>query len=137
MPAPSDLHEKIVSDVWQIFQTHVVERFGSVFDPGGIMFSYEPMISNRLMSINGAKMRKADFYFEPNDGHGPVLGEVGEMPSGKWRDVLSNDGLPIRILRVGFDRSIGIINPRFTKREVGILKIVQAELWRFEFGEKA
>jgi hypothetical protein len=133
MSAPSDIHEEIVNDVWEIFQTDVVNAFGSAFDEKGILFSLCIPLSNMLMGIADPKNRMADFYFDPYDGHGPVVGEVGEMKSDKWADINSPDGAPIRILRVGFDRSIGLINPRFSIKKIEILKIVQDRLWHIRF----
>lgn len=112
MPAPSDLHEAIVNDVWEIFPIDIVKAFGSAFNESGVMFS-EPFVSHMVMSIANHKNRKADFYFDPYDGHGPIVGEVGE--------------------RTGFDRSLGIINPRFSEKEIGVLKIVQDKLWHIRF----
>lgn len=133
MPAPSHLHETIVNDVWEIFQNHVVPEYGSIFQKTGVSFGIDAVGARYAVGVTGIGQRVADFYLEPNDGHGFIVGEVGEMKNDKWANVYSIDGAPIRILRVGFDRSVGVINPRFSAREIEILKIMQTELWTIRF----
>jgi hypothetical protein len=133
MPAPSRIHEAIIEEVWYIFQTDIANIFGSAFNENGVLFSLEPILSGMVMNISGTQGKRADFYFDPYDSHGPVAGEVGEMHSDKWANVIAPDGVPIRILRVGFDRSIGLLNPRFSEKEIEILKIVQDRLWHIRF----
>lgn len=133
MSGPSQLHETIINDVWEIFQKEVVAEFGNAFQKHGILFGIDIIGARYAVGVTGIGNRIADFYFDPNDGHGFVVGEVGEMKSNKWADVDAVDGAPIRVLRIGFDRSVGIMNPRFSEREVKIVKILQNELWTIRF----
>ncbi|GAB3428109.1 hypothetical protein GCM10027320_05980 [Massilia solisilvae] len=111
-----------------IWFRHVVPLYGSIIDPKGVIFQIDHKLG--LFALNGIDISGnwPDFYINLNDRRGPILGEVGEMPSTRWGHVICEDGLPIRILRIGFDFSIGMINPRFTRREVRILKIAQEHL---------
>lgn len=62
---------------------------------------------------------KPDFYIvSPPDNYGPILGEVGKMPDGKWNWLRwTQTQKPVRILRIGFDGSVSIINACFTEFE--------------------
>ena len=51
------------------------------------------------------------------DGYGAIAVEVGRMHDGKWSHIVDSDGLPVRVLRIGFDRGIYWINPRHTEFE--------------------
>jgi hypothetical protein len=125
---PSRQHEDLINLFRAIWFNHVIPLYGDATTPEGVWFLLDHKLAFFLLEGLSIKGNWPDFYLHPNDGYGPILGEVGEMPSARWGHVICADGLPIRILRIGFDFSIGVINPRFTKREIEIQKIVQKHL---------
>lgn len=127
---PSDLHESLIDEMNVIWAGQLVKKFGSPMSPGGVFFAIDHLIG--ALALQGISLgnKFPDFYINLSDGKGPVLGEVGNMPSGKWGSVLWDDGLPVRVLRIEFDFSVGILNPRYSRREVAMIKTVQRELWK-------
>lgn len=60
----------------------------------------------------------ADGYLIPHpDGFGMIAVEVGSMKDGKWSHIIAPDDKPIRVLRIGFDRSVWLLNERYTDFE--------------------
>lgn len=126
---PSELHEMLIDEVGYIWSGCLQAKFGSAFTPSGVKFAIDHLIGAFYLEGLPIGNRLPDFYLSLGDKKGPILGEVGNMPSGKWGSVLWKDGLPVRVLRIEFDLTIGLLNPRFTRREVTTVKILQRELW--------
>lgn len=71
---------------------------------------------------------EADGYISTPDGCGPIAVEVGNMKDGKWSHVTFTDGLPLRVLRIGFDGSVWMLNERNTKFEIAYLGFLRKKL---------
>ena len=117
----SELHEEILDDV----------RFctGELFEmtDGQIRCFVEAALANIVMGTVGIGL-VADAYFFVEDNGGPIAVEIGRMKDGKWETCFGPDGLPIRILRIGFDRSCWLLNPRNTEIEDLLFNFVRFRL---------
>jgi hypothetical protein len=94
---------------------------------GKVWGTTEAMTFNILFNCVHIGLR-ADAYFMLEDGAGPIMIEVGHMKDGKWAHIRAEDGLPVRILRVGFDRSCWLLNPRRTEIEDICFSFVTSKL---------
>ena len=121
----SELHEEILDDV----------RFctGELFEmtDGQIRCFVEAALANIVMGTVGIGL-VADAYFFVEDNGGPIAVEIGRMKDGKWETCFGPDGLPIRILRIGFDRSCWLLNPRNTEIEDLLFNFVCFRLTRHQ-----
>lgn len=111
--AVGEMHEEIIDDVRDIFCRY--RRKYRYQTPNYMMF-IDPMLPNMLTGLGNSGLI-ADSYIFINDKPQTMLLEVGNMRDGKWRYVSAPDGLPVRVLRIEFDRSAWIVNPRETKAE--------------------
>lgn len=85
-----------------------------------------------LRDDSGRRGLAADFHMMLEDDAGPVMVEVGNMKDGKWNHLEWEDGLPVRVLRIGFDRSVSLIRPRRTQLETAYVKWVDLSLQGIE-----
>lgn len=78
----------------------------------------------------------ADGYMIPHtDGFGMIAVEVGTMKDGKWSYVVDCDDMPIRVLRIGFDRSVWLLNERNTDFERKYLKYLRGQFASVPLGQ--
>lgn len=123
---PSELHEEIVDDIRFGF-SHFL-RINPKYRQNEILVIAENMLFEVVYpSAKGMGLR-ADMYIDLRDGCGPIAVEVGRMKDGKWSHTTTQDGKPIRVLRVGFDRSIWMLNPRNTEIEIDVMEFYRKEL---------
>jgi hypothetical protein len=127
---PKQDHEDLIDLARAIWFNHVTPVLGNFMAQPPSLFIIDHKL--RDLAIEGLNLAGnwPDFYINLSDKHGPILGEVGEMESFRWGHLICSDGKPVRVLRIGFDFSVGIINPRFTRREVKLVKIYQEYLFR-------
>ena len=130
---PKQDHEDFIDLARDIWFNEIVPIYGDPMSPKPTIFVVDHKLRHLVLEGLDITGNWPDFYIHINDGHGPILGEVGEMESFRWGHLICSDGLPVRILRIGFDYSVGVINPRFTKREIKLIKIFQHGL----FSERA
>jgi len=125
---PKQDHEDLINLARDIWFNRIVPIYGDFLSPKPTLFVIDHKLRHLVLEGLDLKGNWPDFYMYLNDGYGQILGEVGEMESFRWGHVIYSDGLPVRILRIGFDYSVGMLNPRFTEREISLLKILQDEL---------
>lgn len=119
----SALHEEILDDI----------RFiGDIYDELGYTVNdfwslTEACLANLFGECVGLRLN-ADAYLFPNDGGGPIMVEIGKMQDGKWSGVIASDSRPVRVLRVGFDRTIWLLNSRKTAMEEELLAYFERKL---------
>jgi hypothetical protein len=128
MPAPGDLHNDLEHEIHSIILVVVAASLGGPLTRRGVSFTVDHSIAKAAMGFFDPRGCMPDFYLSLNDGRGLILGEIGETRSAKWDGFVADDELPIRVLRIGFDRSVGIMNPRFSRREIYLLKTLQLHL---------
>lgn len=71
---------------------------------------------------------EADGYISTPDGYGAIAVEVGGMKDGKWSHVTFTDGLPMRVLRIGFDGTVWMLHERKTKFETEYMRFLSKKL---------
>ena len=117
----SELHEEILDDVR--FCTGEL----SEMTDGQVECIVEASLANIIMGTVGNHLT-ADAYFFIGDNGGPIAVEIGSMKDGKWSTHFGPDGFPVRVLRVGFDRSCWLLNPRNTEIEDFLFNFVRFRL---------
>jgi hypothetical protein len=119
----SELHENIIDEIRQI----VVNEYCQEWQPTLCSINY---FASVLLGYGNehSKPREPDLVIIPPDGAGAIAVEVGNMPDGKWREVISKDGKSIRVLRVGLDCSVSMIRQRYTKAEIALMTLLEERL---------
>jgi hypothetical protein len=131
---PSKLHEEIVDDIRFGF-SHFL-RLNPKYRQNEILAIAENLFFEAIYpSASGIGLR-ADMYIDLRDGCGPIAVEVGRMKDGKWSHITTQDGKPMRVLRVGFDRSIWMLNPRNTEIETDVMGFYRKELQQIQQGSQ-
>lgn len=121
MIMPGELHEDIVDDVLFCFPelcNLTNEKVGCIA---------EAAIANLMLGLVEVRL-VADCYLLLQDGYGAMPVEVGNMKDGKWEHIKAPDGLPVRVLRIGFDHQCWLLNPRNTELEKLVFSFVQFRL---------
>ena len=120
---PSEEHEQIIDEIRQC----VVNEYSPNWEP---TYCTIGQIASWLLGYGGESTRppSPDLVILPPDDAGPIAVEVGNMPDGKWGEVVHEDGKSIRVLRIGFDRSIWMLRQRYTKAEIALLQLLEERL---------
>lgn len=121
----SELHETLVDEVRFSFGEFMYEYGYDLWSNVG--FAAEAIVANVLTGLVGIGLI-ADGYMFTNDGYGVIPVEVGNMEAGKWSGITVSDDKPVRVLRVDFDRTLWMLNPRNTKFEGQLMKFYAARL---------
>lgn len=123
----SDQHEQIVDDIMTVINLGVMPFYPDFPERGCVGMTPESSIAKTIFSFSlqedrGKRSLAADLYIYGGDDHGVIVTEVGLMKPDKWSGIIiANDELPIRVLRVTFERAVGMINMRGTKFEEDLL----------------
>lgn len=120
-------HKEILGDVRFLLTTQLRDRYVEKDGMRGFSHTTQGYFVKALYGID-ANGLEADYYIAPGDGGGPIIVEVGNMDDAKWEELASTDGKPVRVLRVGFDRSISLLHPRHTEFEGDLLNVLSQGL---------
>ena len=121
-----ELHEYLLDEIRFGFGDFLCEQPEYADVERGVIV--ESSLFNEIFDTVGCR-RVADAYLLLSDGAGPVAVEIGNMKDGKWQlFVCSEDKKPVRVLRVGFDGSVWLLNPRNTSIEASLLNWYRARL---------
>lgn len=131
---PGKLHEEIVQKVREAY----LEMLNSYNPKKELFIGGMDIMAYALIGYGSDKDRSQspDFLVNFFDKFGPIIIEVGKMKDGKWREVVCPDGKSIRVLRVWFDGLLAMIRPRYTKKEMTFMKVLENVLSRWMEKEK-
>jgi hypothetical protein len=124
---PSTHPREIIGDVRFALATHLRKQYPGMDGTRGFSHTTEAYLVKALFGFD-SKEHGADYYIAPGDGGGPIVVEVGERKDEKWKDLASTDGKPVRVLRVGFDRTVTLEHARHTQFEGDLLKVLEQGL---------
>lgn len=126
---PSNLHEELVDDIRfgfnRFLRINPKYRQDEFWKNPGIMGD-RVIFETVYPSAKGINLF-GDVYLDLRDGCGPIVVDVGRMEDGKWNHIAVEDGKPIRVLRVGFDKSIWMLNSRDTEIEMDLMAFYRKE----------
>ena len=118
------IDKEIIGDVRHLLNTQLRQRYPATDGARGFSHTPEAYFVKALYGID-AQGRQAAYYIAPGDGGGPIAVEVGTMDDGKWEELVSTDGIPVRVLRVGTDRIVSLLHPRHTQFEGDLLSVLE------------
>lgn len=115
-------HEEIIDDVRDAYNRWAwVEGHGTQ----NTWMAIEHFVA-KAVQPNLPDDRRGDAYIGLDDGYPCIVIEVGKMRDGKWKSITySQDGKPMRVLRVGFDRVPYLLHGRKTNREISFFAFVE------------
>lgn len=120
---PSTHLREIIGDMRLALATRLRNQYPGTEGTRGFSHTTEAYLVKALFGFD-LKEHTADYYIAPGDGGGPIVVEVGERKDDKWKDLASTDGQPVRVLSVGFDRSVTLEHPRHTQFEGDLLRVL-------------
>jgi hypothetical protein len=121
---PGKLYEHLVDEIRFGFNTFWLAK-GSRYRRHKLACAAEHQTLNLLLK-GQLPLIIADYYLYLNDGHHWIPVEVGKMRDGKWSLITDNStGLPLRVLRAGFDGSVWMLNMRRTQIETDLITFYQ------------
>ncbi|MBP8292371.1 MAG: hypothetical protein KAX65_06330 [Caldilineaceae bacterium] len=121
---PTELHEELIDDV-----RFCVSELG-ILTNGRVAGYADAKIMNAVMGQWTTLL--ADAYLALDDcgecGEHLIAVEVGRMKDGKWSHIRYGCGSPMTVLRVGFDRSTWLLNPKNTPIETTVMEFISARV---------
>jgi hypothetical protein len=124
--AKTDRRE-IVGDVRYALATDLRQQYPGVDGAHGFSHTDVAHLIKSLLGMSWTE-RAADYYIAPGDGGGLIMVEVGERDEAKWASLASTDGQPVRVLNVGFDRTVTLEHARHTQFEDDMLSVLARRL---------
>jgi len=117
-----ELHEQILDDLMMVLQDQALCN-------QGVGCFREASIFNIVHRTQGCGLVADAYFMLPDDAY-VVMVEVGDMRDGKWGKWTAPDYGPVRVLRVGKDRSSWLLNPRGSDVETRFMETVRRVLLR-------
>ena len=119
--------KEIVGDMRYALATDLRDQYPERDGMRGFSHSNEVYLARALFGVE-IKEPYADYYIAPGDGGGLIMVEVGERDKAKWEALASKDGQPVRVLNVGFDRTVTLEHARHTQFEGDLLSVLRQRL---------
>ncbi len=118
---------EIIGDVRYALATDLRQQYPQMNGAHGFLHTAEASLVKTLLGTDW-KEQSANYYIAPDDGGGLIMVEVGARDDQKWEALASKDGQPVRVLTVGFDRSVSLGHPRHTDFEAALLRALADRL---------
>lgn len=124
-------HEILVDDVREVLDRFLRPQYLKPDGPAGFCLAMDAGSGWGLCGVPPEQRRglpRPDMWIIPQEAAGPIVVEVGEVKARKWQPFTAPDGAPIRVIRILWDRSVGILNPRYTDFEIDLIRCLQCHL---------
>lgn len=116
----ADQFQELLGDLRFRLSTGLKDQYPDTYGARGFMQTSEAYFVKTMYKLDLAG-RLASYYIAPGDGGGPIVVEIDTAEDGKWDDLLSPDGLPLRVLRVDRAGVARLSHPRQTQFETDLL----------------
>jgi hypothetical protein len=127
----SAAHEELIDDVRFALLAGLRDKYSDVTGPLGFAIIVEGLLFNEHFKIKSCGS-VADLYIVPGDDAGPIMVEVGTMGGkkecAKWDHIFWEDGQPVRVLNVSYNRSAGLSRGRRTEFERDLMAALSVNL---------